>query len=182
MAGPSLELRQQIVAFARRYVGAVDFSKRDSDGRPIGIDLLKEIFEISSGLYLQDKDFKKANKSWTWLPKGINWCGMFVVYCYRMNGLTDISWNLATGKPQGPIVAPKWSPNWRANMQIGDMGAVSSLSHHFLIADLPGAKANRFRSIDGNGTWGAITACDPSKLISGTHGFGIDRFYYYSLL
>jgi hypothetical protein len=183
MAGPSLDLRQDIVDFARGCVGRVNFGKRDSSGRPLGIDFLKEIFRVSTGLILQDSDFKKKSgkgEEWTWLPSGKSWCGIFVVYCYRMKGITSVSWDLDQGKPVGDIKLTTWSKHWQSDMKIGDMGCVRHKAHHFLIADLPKPHSNRFKSIDGNGTLGAISENDPSKMVSGTHGFNIDQFNYYA--
>jgi len=184
MPGPSLEVRRKIVDFAQGCVGQVDFSARDFDGRPIGVDLIKSMFEAATGLVLQDKDFKKpgTKDEWTWRPKAKDWCGIFVVYCYVSNGLDGISWNLATGKPKGDIKLSKWSKDWKSQMQLADMGVVRTASHHFLIASVPSTTESRFSSVDGNQEWGSIKNKNPDKYVSGTHGFGIDNFGYYQLV
>ncbi|MDH4349891.1 MAG: peptidoglycan-binding protein, partial [Gemmatimonadota bacterium] len=82
-------MRPQVIGFARGFVGRVDFSVM-VNGRPKGIDLIKNIFAKAANTPLTDDNFRKGDGTWTWVPivggKPKSWCGIFCVHCYRLAG------------------------------------------------------------------------------------------------
>ena len=177
-------LRGNIIRVAKRFVGAVDFD-RIVNGRPHGIDFIKLMFmttvfppiPLSDDQFKYPSNYKEPAKRGLWSQepfvngKPTSWCGIFCVYCYQMAGFTEVKWRLGQG-PTIPLRRVPWYPNFGSRIRSGDIGAVATKQHHFLISEVkPGGL---IVSIDGNGTRGRIEE-------KGSHRIGVDNFNYYTL-
>lgn len=173
--------RTQVLMIAQQHLGSVDFQQMQG-GRPKGLDFLIEMFRVATGRALTDENFiDPKTHAWTqqpWIgnPTEVrkSWCGIFCVYCYRKAGLA-VSWDLAAGKPVGPIRLNHFSSHFVADIKRADIGCVATHSHHFLIESVDGGGYTpSLTTIDGNQAWGRI-------LRRSTHRVGTDNFNYYSL-
>ena len=174
---------------AQKHFGTVDFSRDEGGkplqrgGRPKGLDFLISMFLETTGETLTADNFRKGDGGWTHLPwigargPGKNWCGVFCIYCYRMAGFNNVYWDLKSGRPVG--VKPKRSKTtlqtYAASIRDGDMGWISTNSHHFLIEAVGGnAPYHRLTTIDGNTNFGRIVRKQ-------SHKVGHDNFVYYPI-
>lgn len=176
-----LATRKATIQAAERLVGKVDFTQM-VQGRPKGIDIVRDIFKDAAGVALTDANFiDPMTHAWTPQPfvggKKKSWCGIFCVYCYRKAGLKALKWNINIGAPTGPIRLNTWSPQFAQNIKLADMGAVATQQHHFLIKKVESSNAHTpgLETIDGNLLAGRIQR---RKL---HHRVGKDNFNYYSI-
>lgn len=171
-------LRPLILTVAQQQMGKVDFSQRIG-GRPKGLDFLIEMFKFAANVSLTEANFRKnGTGDWTWTPwiglktQEKSWCGIFAVYCYRKAGI-PVQWDIGRGGPVGPLKLASFSPSFAAQIRPGDIGAVATKSHHFLIESVDGAgPLPRLTTIDGNLTFGRIGRRQE-------HQVGRDNFNYY---
>ncbi len=180
-------LRPIVLTIAQQHFGMVDFQQLHN-GRPKGLDFLIEMFRFAANVTLTDHNFKDPKtQAWSAEPWISNpneqrksWCGVFCVYCYRKAGL-NASWNLAAGKPVGPLRLNTFSQNFVANIRPADIGCVASKNHHFLIESVDGkGPVPSLTTIDGNQVWGRILRRSLST--GNAHRVGSDNFNYYSII
>lgn len=173
-------LRPLVLTIAQMHMGKVDFSQMVG-GRPRGIDFVKEVFQFAANQTLTDTNFR-ANGTGGWMPTpwvGVHghvksWCGIFAVYCYRKAGI-PVRWDLGVGGPVGPIRLRSFSPGFAALLKPGDIGAVNTRNHHFLIETVQGTgPAPKLTTIDGNTDYGRIQRHDKHRV--GTDNFNAYEF------
>ena len=173
--------RRAVILEAAKLVGKVDFAQK-INGRPKGIDLVRDIFREAADVALTVANFiVPVTKAWSPPPivggQKKSWCGIFCVYCYRKAGFNAIKWSITKGGPTGPIALNSWSPQFVQNIKVADIGAVATFQHHFLIEKVEAGNpaTPRLETIDGNLLAGRI------ERRSGYHRVGKDNFNYYSM-
>lgn len=171
-------LRPLVLLLAQQHMGKVDFSQF-VDGRPKGIDFVKELFDFGAGVKLTDANFREGgNGNWIAAPWVGNpahkksWCGIFAIYCYRKAGI-PVRWDIGKGGPVGPLRIRTFSPGFAATLKPGDLGSVATQSHHFLIESVNSTSAlPPLTTIDGNTDFGRIQRRN-------NHKVGLDNFNAY---
>lgn len=171
-------LRPLVLLIAQRHTGQVDFGQM-VNGRPRGIDFVKEVFDFAANIQLSDANFRdKGTGSWIATPWVGNtshlksWCGIFAIYCYRKAGI-PVRWDIGRGGPVGPIKLRTFSPGFAASLKPGDIGCVREQNHHFLIETINGGgPLPPLTSIDGNTLYGRIQRRNK-------HQVGVDNFNAY---
>jgi hypothetical protein len=178
-------LRPIVIEKAKQYIGKVDFSKIEN-GKPKGIDFLKDMYLDAAKVSVSDAQFWDDNKKiWIQEPlvdgKRKSWCGIFCIYCYRKAGILSLTWDMQNGKPKGPIHVNGWSANFVNGIKTADMGIVQHKWHHFLIESVePGKKLPRMTTIDGNQDFGRIIRIPFDSAYPSPHQVLKDNFNYYS--
>jgi hypothetical protein len=169
-------LRPLVLTIAQQHMGKVDFSQMVL-GRPRGIDFIKEVFQFAANVPLTDANFVNAKGAWDPIPwvglktQQKSWCGIFAAYCYRKAGI-PVSWDIGKGGPVGPIELRKFGPDFASSIKPGDIGAVATQNHHFLIETVGPGALPKMESIDGNTEFGRIQRRNKHKV-------GTDNFNYY---
>lgn len=174
-------LRPLVLLVAQQHMGQVDFSQLTS-GRPKGIDFIKEVFDFAAGVKLTDTNFREGGTGdWIatpWVDNPVqkkSWCGIFAVYCYRKAGI-PVTWNVGKGRVDGPLRIRSSGAGLAAQLKPGDIGAVATRSHHFLIESVIGSGAlPRISSIDANTEFGRIQRRT-------SHKVGLDNFNAYEFI
>ena len=172
--------RPLVLTIAQTYLGSVDFSVL-INGRPKGIDFLIQMFQFAANTPVTDANFKGSQGEWVQEPliggKRKSWCGVFAIYCYRLAGV-PVSWSMMLPGPIG-ITTQHWSPTFAQDIKPGDIGAVASKNHHFLIESVGSGPVPRMTTLDGNQRWGRINRIWSTS--AEAHQVGVDNFNYYSL-
>lgn len=173
-------LRPLVLVLAQQHMGKVDFGQM-INGRPKGIDFIKEVFEFAASTRLTDANFR-TNGTGAWAPTPWvgqhhhvkSWCGIFAVYCYRKAGI-PVRWDLGVGGPVGPIRLRTFRHDFAALLKPGDIGCVGTNTHHFLIETIHGSgPLPRLTTIDGNTEQGRIQRRDKHRV--GTDNFNAYEF------
>ena len=154
----------RIIKRAEQQVGMINYAMRVA-GEPRGWKHLRTILESANYRYPDAEVMRTANPG---PGKGVSWCGIFAVYCYRLASLTTVSWQPNIG-PVGPIKkvlpgAGYMKPGFWASVKPGDIGYDFELnSHYFVIASI-NRDTGYMITIDGNMTNGQILRCSDRRL------------------
>jgi len=173
-------LRPVVLTIANSHLGKVDFSVM-VNARTKAIDFIIDVFKFSANITLTDINFRKGGKTdgaWSAVPwygptdQEKSWCGIFAIYCYRKAGI-PVSWDIGKGGPVGPLKLATFSSSFAANIRPGDIGAVMTNSHHFLIEHVDGPPpVPGLTTLDGNTDFGRVKR-------RSDHRVGKDNFNYY---
>ncbi|MBI5260022.1 MAG: peptidoglycan-binding protein [Burkholderiales bacterium] len=165
-------LRPLVLLIAQQHMGKVDFGQL-VNGRPKGIDFVKEVFDFAAGVKLTDANFREGGTSagnWIATPWVGNtahvksWCGIFAIYCYRKAGI-PVHWDIGKGGPVGPLRMRTFSPGFASKLKPGDIGSVRTKSHHFLIESINSqGPLPPLTTIDGNTDFGRIQRRNAHKV------------------
>jgi peptidoglycan hydrolase-like protein with peptidoglycan-binding domain len=147
---------------------AVDYSIIDPaplDG-PHGWRLLGQMILSATGQLCTEAELRK-----NWNPRGIQWCGIFCVYCYQMGGAPNVTWSFSLGAFGGGPTGFKKHNGWEVfphskfedSVVAGDIGVVAALSHHFLIESID-KQARTMVTMEGNTVFGRTVRRTDRKL------------------